>query len=111
MLRSETVLVWRKKDVFVDSRKEQRFHIRTSLSPLDLWTDHAEVSGLMARLTGKLASGPRMGRSNYSPPPTRKGHGSGSTTTADIPSISRLGREAIWADKKFLGRCPCQVSV
>ena len=36
-------------------------HIRTTLSPLDLWTDPAGVTALMARWTGKLAGGPQAG--------------------------------------------------
>ena len=33
-------------------------HIRTTLSPLDLWTDPAGVTALLARWTEKLAGGP-----------------------------------------------------
>ena len=51
------------------------FHIRTTLSPLDLWTDPAGVTALLARWTEKLAGGPQAGTSDS--PPTRKGHGSG----------------------------------
>ena len=39
----------------------------TTLSPLDLWTDHAGVTALLARWTDKLAGGPEAGRSD-SPP-------------------------------------------
>ena len=42
--------------------------IRTTLSPLDLWTDPAGVTALLARWTGKLAGGPQAGRSD-SPTP------------------------------------------
>ena len=49
-------------------------HIRTTLSPLDLWTDPAGVTALLARWTDKLAGGPQAGRSD---PPTSKDHGSG----------------------------------
>ena len=52
-------------------------HIRTTLSPLDLWTDPAGVTALLARWTEKLAGGPQAGPSDSSPPPTSKGHGSG----------------------------------
>ena len=33
-------------------------HIRTTLSPLELWTDPAEVTELLAKWTEKLAGGP-----------------------------------------------------
>ena len=36
-------------------------HIRTTLSPLDLWTDPAGVIALLARWTEKLAGGPHAG--------------------------------------------------
>ena len=49
-------------------------HIRTTLSPLDLWTDPAGVTALLARWTEKLVGGPQAGTSP--PPPTSKGHGS-----------------------------------
>ena len=39
-------------------------HIRTTLSPLDLWTDPAGVTALLARWTEKLASGPQAGTSD-----------------------------------------------
>ena len=52
-------------------------HIIT-LSPLDLWTDPAEVTALLARWTEKLAGGPHAGNMDS---PTSKGHGSGYTTT------------------------------
>ena len=39
-------------------------HIRTTLSPLDLWTDLAGVTALLARWTEKLAGGPQAGRSD-----------------------------------------------
>ena len=42
-------------------------HIRTTLSPLDLWTDPAGVTALLARWTERLAGGPQAGRSD-SPP-------------------------------------------
>ena len=48
-------------------------HIRTTLSPLDLWTDSAGVTALLARWTEKLAGGPQAGTSDS----TSKGHGSG----------------------------------
>ena len=48
-------------------------HIRTSLSPLDLWTDPAGVTALLARWIEKLAGGPQAGTSDS---PTSKGHGS-----------------------------------
>ena len=38
-------------------------HIRTTLASLDLWTDPARVSALLARWTEKLAGGPQTGRS------------------------------------------------
>ena len=41
-------------------------HIRTTLSPLDLWTDPAGVMELLARWRDKLAGGPKAGWS-YSP--------------------------------------------
>ena len=49
-------------------------HIRTTLSPLDLWTDPAGVTALLARWTEKLAGGPQV---EDRTPPTSKGHGSG----------------------------------
>ena len=39
-------------------------HIRTTLSPLDLRTDPAGVTALLARVTEKLAGGPQAGRSD-----------------------------------------------
>ena len=36
-------------------------HIRTTLSPLDLWTDPAGVMELVARWRDKLAGGPKAG--------------------------------------------------
>ena len=36
-------------------------HLRTTLSPLDLWTDPAGVVGLLARWRDKLAGGPKAG--------------------------------------------------
>ena len=48
-------------------------HIRTTLSPLDLWTDPAGVMELLARWRDKLAGGPR--RDNRTPPHTNKGVG------------------------------------
>ena len=54
-------------------------HIRTTLSPLDLWTGPAGVTALLARWSEKPAGGPQAGTSD--PPPTSKGHGSGQTTT------------------------------
>ena len=39
-------------------------HIRTTLSPLDLWTDPAGVTALLARWTEKLAGGPQAGTSD-----------------------------------------------
>ena len=41
-------------------------HIRTTLSPLDLWTDRVGVMELLDRWTEKLAGGPRAGRSDSS---------------------------------------------
>ena len=48
-------------------------HIRTTLSPLDLWTDPAGVTALLVRWTEKLVGGPQAGTSNSH---TSKGHGS-----------------------------------
>ena len=45
-------------------------HIRTTLSPQDLWTDPAGVTALLARWTEKLAGGPQAGTSD-SPPLAR----------------------------------------
>ena len=39
-------------------------HIRTTLSPLDLWTDPAGVTAMLARWTEKLAGGPQAGTSD-----------------------------------------------
>ena len=39
-------------------------HIRTTLSPLDLCTDPAGVTALLARWTDKLAGGPQVGTSD-----------------------------------------------
>ena len=39
-------------------------HICTTLSPLDLWTDPAEVTALLARWTKKLAGGQQAGTSD-----------------------------------------------
>ena len=49
-------------------------HIRTTLLPLDLWTNPAGVTALLARWTEKLAGGPQAGTSDS---PTSKGNGSG----------------------------------
>ena len=46
-------------------------HIRTTLSPLDLWTDPAGVTAMRARLTKKLADAPQAGRSDGLPPLSR----------------------------------------
>ena len=56
-------------------------HIRSTLSPLDLWTDPIGVTALLARWTEKLASGLQA---KYQTPPTSKGHGSGLTTSVHI---------------------------
>ena len=45
-------------------------HIRTTLSPLELWTDPAGVTALLVRCTEKLAGGPQAGTSD-SPPLAR----------------------------------------
>ena len=45
-------------------------HIRTTLSPLDLWTDPAGVTALLTRWTVKLAGGPQAETSD-SPPLAR----------------------------------------
>ena len=39
-------------------------HMRTTLSPLDLWTDPAGVTALLSRLAEKLAGGPLAGTSD-----------------------------------------------
>ena len=39
-------------------------HIRTTLSPLDLWTDPTGVTALLARWTEKLAGGTQAGTSD-----------------------------------------------
>ena len=39
-------------------------HIRTTLSPLDLWTDPTGVTVLLARWTERLAGGPQAGTSD-----------------------------------------------
>ena len=44
-------------------------HIRTTLSPLDLWTDLAGVMELLARWRDKLAGGPKAGLFDSPPPP------------------------------------------
>ena len=49
-------------------------HICTTLPPLDLWTDPAGVTALLAIWMEKLAGGPQAGRSDS---PTRNDHGSG----------------------------------
>ena len=48
-------------------------HIRTTLSPLDLWEGTVEVMELLARWRDKLAGGPQVGSSDS---PTNKGQGS-----------------------------------
>ena len=48
-------------------------HTRTTLLPLDLWTDPAGMTALLARWTEKLAGGPQSGRST--PPPNSRGKG------------------------------------
>ena len=49
-------------------------HIHTTLSPLDLWTDAAGVTALLARWTEMLAGGPQAGTSDF---PTSKSHVNG----------------------------------
>ena len=49
-------------------------HIRTTLSPLDLWTEPAEVVELPVKWNDKLAGGPQAGSSDSH---TNKGQGSG----------------------------------
>ena len=39
-------------------------HIRTTLSPLDLWTEPAGMTALLARCTERLAGGSQAGRSD-----------------------------------------------
>ena len=39
-------------------------YIRTTLSPMDLWTDPGGVTQLLSRWTEKLAGGPHAGRSS-----------------------------------------------
>ena len=39
-------------------------HLRTTLSPLDLWTDPAGVTALLARWTNQLVGGPQAGTSD-----------------------------------------------
>ena len=46
-------------------------HIYTTLSPLDLWSDPARVTALLARWTEKLAGGPQAGTSDS---PISKGY-------------------------------------
>ena len=50
-------------------------HIRTTLTPLDLWTDPAGVSALLTRWQDKLAGVPQAGRSDS--PHYQGCHGSG----------------------------------
>ena len=45
-------------------------HIRTTLSPLDLWTDPTGVIKLLARWRDKMTGGPKTGWSDP-PPPTQ----------------------------------------
>ena len=42
-------------------------HIRTTLSPLEMWTDPAGETARLARRTEKLAGGPQAGRSDSHP--------------------------------------------
>ena len=44
-------------------------HINTTLSSLDLWTDPAGVTALLARWTKNLAGGPQAVTSDSPPPP------------------------------------------
>ena len=50
-------------------------HILTTLSSLDLWTDHAGMTELPTRWRENMVGGTQTGR--LDPPPTSKGHGSG----------------------------------
>ena len=52
-------------------------HIRTTLSSLDLWTDLAGVTQLMARWTEKLAVEPQEGDGTPPPPPLARVKGVG----------------------------------
>ena len=58
-------------------------HIRTTLSPLDLWTDPAGVTALLARWTEKLAGGPQAGTIGL--PPLARVMGVGRQTTTRQP--------------------------
>ena len=64
-----------------------RFIIFTTLSPLDLWTDPAGVTALLARWTEKLAGGPQAGTSDS--PPLARAMGVGRQQQA-LPSQRRL---------------------
>ena len=44
--------------------RKAKTHIRTTLSPVDLWAVLAEVTALLARWTEKLACGSQAGRSD-----------------------------------------------
>ena len=52
-------------------------HIRTTLSPLDLWTYPAGVTAWLAKWTEKLAGGLQTGRSNRPPLPLARVMGVG----------------------------------
>ena len=52
-------------------------HIRTTLSPLNLWTEPAGLTALLARWTEKLAGGPQAGTSDSPPPPLARVMGVG----------------------------------
>ena len=52
-------------------------HIRTTLLPLDVWTDPYGVTALLPRWTEKMACGPQARRLDSPPPPTSKVHGTG----------------------------------
>ena len=66
-------------------------HIRTTLSSLDLWTDSAGVTALLAKWTDKLAGGPQAGRLDSPPPLARvMGVGRQQQEEEDIYIISTI---------------------
>ena len=70
-------------------------HIRTTLSPLDLWTDPTGVTELLARWTEKLAGGPQAGRSDSPPLARVMGVGRQQHLIRDHYSIECINHQSI----------------
>ena len=75
-------------------------HIRTTLLPLDLWTDPAGVTTLLARLTVKLTGGPQAGRSDS--PSLGRAKGVRRQHPFDDKMIMSMLKNSLTADRLFI---------